>query len=446
MKHVLTIAGHDLSSGAGVTKDLEIFLALGLHPLSIPTSFVIQGPGGVSNLFPTPPKPFDGMLKTAKKEVRLDGIKVGVLGETFQVKTVSSFLKEYREKPIVVDPVIASKNGFRLTSDADLRFMVRHIFPLSYLVTPNADEASAILGKPIRNAGEMERAAVALSQLGPRNVLLKGGHLPGDPVDLLFDGSQMLTHKKKRMEREVHGTGCSLSSLMLSFIVLGYPLREAFLEAENLMEELLKESYKLKESGYWYTSLTRILHKGNERWRVLESLRDASVTLEHLNMVTLIPDVQMNVGYAIRGALGIEDVAAFPGRIGHSRGKICFKGGPEFGASSYVAKLILTYMKQYPHMRACANLRYDRGLVERAKKSGMAVMRADRRKEPGSAKNAIGQGLDSSVERALKGAGSPPDIVYDTGDMGKEAIIRLFARDPVELLKKMEKMQSWKTN
>jgi hydroxymethylpyrimidine kinase/phosphomethylpyrimidine kinase len=446
MKHVLTIAGHDLSSGAGVTKDLEIFLALGLHPLSVPTSFVIQGPGGVSDLFPTPPKPFARMLHTAKHEVPLDGIKIGVLGETTQVKAVSSFLKEYREKPIVVDPVIASKNGFRLMSDDDLRFMIRHIFPLSYLITPNADEASAILKKPIRNASEMERAAMLLSRLGPRNVLLKGGHLPGDPVDLLFDGAEMLTHKKKRMERQVHGTGCTLSSLMLSFVVLGYPLREAFLEAEGLMEELLKESYRLTGNGYWYTSLTRIMHKGHERWHVLKSLHDASVKLEHLNMVALIPDVQMNVGYAIRDALGIEDVAAFPGRIGHSHGKVYFKGGPEFGVSSHVATLILTYMKYYPHMRACASLRYDKGLVERAKKSGMAVMRATRRKEPERAKNPKGRSLDFLVEKTLKGAGSPPDIIYDTGDIGKEPIVRLFARDPVELLKKMEMMQSWKTN
>ena len=446
MKHVLTIAGHDLSSGAGITKDLEIFLALGLHPLSIPTTFVIQGPDGVSDLFPTPPKPFDRMLKTAKNEVRLDGIKVGVLGETTRVKEISSFLKGYREKPIVVDPMIASKNGFRLISDEGLRVMIKHIFPLSYLITPNIDEASTILEKPIRNAEEMKRAATLLSRLGPKNVLLKGGHLPGDPVDVLFDGKEVLVHKKLRIDRQVHGTGCALSSLMLSFIVLGYPLKEAFAQAENQMEDLLKESYKLNEKGYWYTSLTRIACNGNERWHVLRSLHDASVTLQSLDMAAFIPEVQMNVGYAIREPRGIEDVAAFPGRIGHSRGKIYFKGGPEFGVSSHVAKLILTYMKYYPHMRACANLRYDLGLVERAKKFGMAVVHAGRRKEPERAKSAEGRGPDFLVETALKGAESPPDIIYDTGDVGKEPIMRLFAKDPAGLLKKMEMMQSWKTN
>ena len=208
------------------------------------------------------------------------------------------------------------------------------------------------------------------------------------------------------------------------------------------MEELLKESYKLNGGGYWYTSLTGIACKGNERWHVLRSLHDASATLQSLKMVALIPEVQMNVGYAIREARGIEDVAALPGRIGRSHGKVRFKGGPEFGVSSHVARLILTYMKYYPHMRACVNLRYDDGLVERAEKFGMAVIQADAHEEPERVEGAEGQSLDFLVEKALKSAGSPPDIIYDTGDVGREPILRLFARDPAELLKKMEMMQS----
>jgi hydroxymethylpyrimidine kinase/phosphomethylpyrimidine kinase len=272
MKHVLTIAGHDLSSGAGVTKDLDIFLALGLHPLSIPTSYVIQGPGGVSDLVGTPASAFGKMLKTAREEVRLDGIKIGVLGGIAHVRAVSSFLKQYRDRPIVVDPVIASKNGFRLISDEGLDLLIKNIFPLSLLITPNIDEASAILKRQIRSVREMERAAKLLCRLGPKTVLLKGGHLPGNPIDLLYDGEDVFVHERPRIDRQVHGTGCTLSSLMLSFIVLGYPLKDAFDRAENEMEQILKESYKLNDSGYWYSNLTRIACKGKERRQVSRSL------------------------------------------------------------------------------------------------------------------------------------------------------------------------------
>jgi hydroxymethylpyrimidine kinase/phosphomethylpyrimidine kinase len=274
MKHVLTIAGHDLSSGAGITKDLEIFFALGLHPLSIPTSFVIQGPGGVSDLVPTPIKAFSRMLDTARNEVRIDGIKVGVLGGRAQVRAASSFLQGYREIPIVLDPIISAKNGFRLISDEGLDLMIKHLFPLSYVITPNIEEASTILKKRIRNVREMEQAARMLFQMGPKSVLLKGGHLPGKPVDLLFDGEEVLTHERPRIGRQVHGTGCTLSSLMLSFIVSGYPLKEAFARTEHEMKNILKESYRLNGSGYWYSSLTRIACKAGGRRQDLRSVHD----------------------------------------------------------------------------------------------------------------------------------------------------------------------------
>ena len=276
MKHVLTIAGHDLTSGAGITKDLEIFLALGLHPLSIPTSFAVQGPKGVNGLIPTPSRAFNRMLKTAGDEVRLDGIKIGILGRIAQIRAVSSLLNRYHDKPTVLDPVLSSKNGFRFISNDGLSAMIRELFPLSYLITPNLDEASLILQKPIRNIREMERAIRLLSQLGPKNVLLKGGHLAGDPIDLLFDGNEILTHKRQRIDRQVHGTGCALSSLMLSFIVLGYPMKEAFVRSEQLMEILLRESYRLDENGYWYSNLTKIACGEHKDLKSLNSPRKTS--------------------------------------------------------------------------------------------------------------------------------------------------------------------------
>jgi hydroxymethylpyrimidine kinase/phosphomethylpyrimidine kinase len=448
MKHVLTIAGHDLSSGAGITKDLEIFFALNLHPLSIPAGFVIQGPRGVSDVIPTPRKAFSAMLNTTAHDVRLDGIKIGALGAATHVRMVASFLEKHRAIPLVVDPVLASKNGRTLLSDDGLKVLTGLIFPRAYLITPNIDEASRILKRKIRTVKEMEQASLMLSKLGPKHVLLKGGHLPGEPIDILFDGKEAVVYTKVRLERHVHGTGCALSSLMLSFIVLGYPIREAFLEAEKTMEELLQESYRIdsSEHGYWYTALTRIASRGHERWQVIKALNAASARLQALNMVELIPEVQMNMGYAIRGAGGTEDVAAFPGRIGQSHGKLWFKGTPEFGASSHVARLILTYVHYHPHIRACVNLRYDDTFIERARLSGLDVRQADRRREPENSKGVEGRSFDFLVDNTLKGADRPPDIIYDTGDMGKEPIIRLFARDPAELLTKMEMIRSWKTN
>jgi hydroxymethylpyrimidine kinase/phosphomethylpyrimidine kinase len=265
MQHVLTIAGHDLTSGAGITKDLEIFFGFGLHALSIPTSFVIQGPHGVRSVVPTPAGPLAAMLRTVTDEIPLDGIKVGVLSDVRQVKKVGPFLRKYRDKPIVLDPVTRSKNGQVLLSPNGLTQCVEKIFPFVFLLTPNLDEASQLVGKRIASLKEMKQAAKTLTAMGPKYVLLKGGHLPGQPIDLLYDGKEFVTYRKMRLKREVHGTGCTLSSLMLAFIVYGYPLRKAFLEAEKAMEKLLKTSYRLTPDGYWYTALTRIA--GAQRMR-----------------------------------------------------------------------------------------------------------------------------------------------------------------------------------
>ncbi len=273
MKHVLTIAGHDITSGAGITKDLDIFLGLGLHPLSIPAAYVVQGPRGATRLAQVPARLFSAMLKTVGKQVVLDGIKIGVLGSAMHVRSVATFLKARETAPIVVDPVLKAKNGLSLLDRAGLKLLKDLIFPNAYVITPNLDEASTILKKKIQTIREMEQAAMLLSRLGPKYVLLKGGHLPGDPIDMLFDGKELVVYQRSRIGRQVHGTGCALSSLMLSFLVLGLPPGEAFLKAETVMEGLLKESYRIDARGYWYTSLTHIACQGDERRNVLRTER-----------------------------------------------------------------------------------------------------------------------------------------------------------------------------
>jgi hydroxymethylpyrimidine/phosphomethylpyrimidine kinase len=211
------------------------------------------------------------MLDTVSDEIALDGIKIGVLSNAGQVKSIASFLRKYCERPIVFDPVTRAKNGQRLLSAAGLARAVKEIFPLVFLLTPNLDEASQLVGRKIANLMEMQQAAKTIAGMGPKHVLIKGGHLPGEPVDLLYDGNQFITHEKMRLDREVHGTGCAFSSLILAFIVLGYPLQDAFFEAERIMDELLKASYRLAPDGYWYTSLTHIAaSKKSVRRRPLE--------------------------------------------------------------------------------------------------------------------------------------------------------------------------------
>ncbi len=442
MKNILTIAGYDPSSGAGVTRDLDTFFSLGCHGLSVPTCFVVQGPRGVRDIHPIPLDQFASMLRVVEEEVAVDGVKIGVLWDVPYIEMISSFLKKLKGKPVVVDPIYAAKNGRKLITEEGLKCLVKKIFPLTTLLTPNLEEASLLTGKKIKTLDDAKSCAKELVRLGPRAVVVKGGHLEGKPVDVFFDGKMMFLREKPRINRQIHGTGCLFSSLLAAFLTNGYPLKEAFLAAEREMEQALERNYSISgEGGYFYSSPSLIKAGLAERWQVVDALRQAAGKLRELNPIELIPEVQMNIGYALPQAESVEEVAAFPGRISQSQGKILFKGEPQFGASSHVARLILAMMKYFPYLRAGGNMRYDQAYVDKAQKKNYKVVFFDRRKEPPRLKQTEGKSLDFLMESLLKKMGQPPDFIYDRGDVGKEPIIRCFGRDPLELLEKIEKIR-----
>lgn len=438
MKNILTIAGYDPTSGSGITRDMDTFFSFGFHAISVPTCTVVQGPKGVTDVCPTPQDQFSRMLGTINDGLRVDGVKVGVVYDQWYVDEISKFLRKRKGIPVVVDPVFAAKNKKGLITEAGMRRLVNTVFPMASIVTPNIEEASMLMGRRIGSIQEMKASAKILVDHGINAVVIKGGHLKGEPTDILYDGKAFIEWKKKRIGRVIHGTGCSFSSSVLSCLVAGYPVNEAFAAAQEHMDRLLRESYRIDADGYFYVSSGITNSRAAQKWEILNGLQKAAGRLLKLNCVELIPEVQMNMGYAVADAIGVEDVAAFPARIGKRSDGIYFRGDPEFGASSHVARLILTYMRHYPFMRACASIRYDKAVLARAKERNMYVVFFDRRKEPSNVRGAEGKSLDYLVDRILRRVTTPPDIIYDRGDIGKEPIIRLFARNPQELIEKME--------
>lgn len=438
MKNILTIAGFDPSNGAGITKDIDIFQSCGFHGISIPSCMVIQGPKGVSSVYPVSVKEFSNMLDIAG-ELEIDAVKLGVLFDAIYIDKVSGFVKAYKKDiPVVLDPVFQSKNRTMLLSKKGIKRLKETLLPIVTVITPNIEEAEVLTGIDITGIKSMEKAARSLHNMGVNAVIVKGGHIKGEPVDVLFDGRGVVQYKRRRIKREIHGTGCVFSSLLTAYLCHGYPLSEAFIESEEQLNTILNESYKIASSGFYYMSPCITKSVESERWTVINEIRQAASELKKLNPIECVPEVQMNIGFAVKNAKGIEDIAAFPGRISVHDGRIYFKGEPCFGASNHVARLILVMMRYHPYMRACANIRYNEGFIKIAEKKGMSVVFYDRKDEPDEIKKMEGKSLDYLLEKVLSGIKTPPDIVYDKGDTGKEPIIRLFARDPLELIKKME--------
>ncbi|MDR2018045.1 MAG: PfkB family carbohydrate kinase [Syntrophobacterales bacterium] len=438
MKNILTIAGYDPSSGAGITKDLDVFFSLRVHGLSVPTATVAQGPRGVEAVYPTPANQFAFMLGMAGLGMRIDGIKIGVVWDEIHLREIASFIKDKKNIPVVIDPVLRAKNETPLITTEGLRYLIDTIFPVASVVTPNIPEASVITGRIIENTDDMKEVAETICRMGPRAVVVKGGHMAGEPVDVLYDGRNFSLFQKRRRNKHVHGTGCTFSAALTAFLSHGYPLRESFLACQEYMATMLNESYHIDEKGYFYSSAGLTHSKEADRYRVISTLRKAGAHLTERNIVEFIPEVQLNVCYGIANASGIEDIAAFPGRIGSHEGRVLVKSEPRFGASSHVARMVLTFMKHYPWVRSCANVRFSEETIKKARTEGMDVILADGKVEPKPSEEWIGENFDPLVEKALQGTNHPPDIIYDMGDIGKEAIIRLFAEDPLKLIKKME--------
>ncbi len=231
---VLTIAGSDSGGGAGIQADLKTFSALGCYGMSAITAITAQNTVRVSAIESLPVAILEAQIDAVASDIGVDAVKVGMLHTPAVVRTVAKAIRHHGLHPVVLDPVMVATSGDRLITSETISVLVDELFGLSELVTPNLDEASVLLGRKLAAIDDLEPALLALGKLGCRAVLLKGGHLPGDIlVDMLLtpDGA-IRRYSTARIEtRNVHGTGCTLSSAIAAYLALGSNLVEAVEQA-----------------------------------------------------------------------------------------------------------------------------------------------------------------------------------------------------------------------
>jgi hydroxymethylpyrimidine/phosphomethylpyrimidine kinase len=220
-RRVLAIAGSDSGGGAGIQADLKTMLAAGVHGMTVVTAVTAQNSLGVQGYWELPPEAVRAQLRSVLDDIGVDALKTGMLASAAIVTAVCDELAGV-SAPLVVDPVAVSKHGDSLLSDGTLEVIRERLLPLAAVVTPNLLEAELLTGLTIRDEDGMLAAARVLSDLGPQWVLVKGGHLAGDPVDLLFDGTSAIRYPGQRIAtRHTHGTGCTLASAIASWLAMG---------------------------------------------------------------------------------------------------------------------------------------------------------------------------------------------------------------------------------
>lgn len=240
----LTIAGSDSGGGAGIQADLKTFAALGVYGTSAITAITAQNTLAVTDIHAVPTKTIAAQIDAVLSDIGADAAKTGMLATAEVIATVAAKIREHRITRCVCDPVMIAKSGARLLEEDAVEALCRELLPLALVLTPNIPEAEALAQMTIASGEDARRAAQRIAAMGPRVVVIKGGHLPGHPVDLVWDGAQFIELRAERVETQnTHGTGCTFSAAIAAGLAKGLDPLEATRQAKAYLTAALRAAY-----------------------------------------------------------------------------------------------------------------------------------------------------------------------------------------------------------
>ncbi len=420
MKNVLSIGGYDPTGGAGIIADAKTIKMLDCNPLTAITAIIPQNNLKVYDKIDLPKKEIENQLKSIFEDFKVSIVKTGVLNND-AIDLILKYQKKYGFK-IICDPVLKSTTGYDFI-DNNLIAKYFELFEKSHIITPNKEEYNTI-----RNFKEYEKLK--------DNYIL----ITGTDDKLLYNNKELRIFKGKKINKEVHGTGCVFSSAIASFIVKGYDIVHAIKEAKNVVLSSVIYADKTK---YGYNS--NPIHINKER--VIKNLNYAIYLLKKMDFEDFVPEVGSNIAEGLILPKSHKDIAALTGRIiknklgGTNNGikseRFYVVGNIEFGASEHISKIILAANSFDPRIRSCMNIKYSEKLIDvlENEDGGFAVSSFDRRDEPQNVSS-----MEWGTKFACEKFRGVPDIIYDRGDVGKEPMIRVLGYDSIDVVKKIRKL------
>ncbi|HLJ29570.1 MAG TPA: bifunctional hydroxymethylpyrimidine kinase/phosphomethylpyrimidine kinase [Candidatus Angelobacter sp.] len=241
---ILSIAGYDPSSGAGVTADIKTAAAHGCYAITCVTALTVQSTQGVKRFEPVDTRILTETLEELAADFTIAAVRIGMLGSPEIMRATAAFIRRHQLKNVVLDPVLKASSGLELISRNGPQILKEKLLPLALVITPNIDEAAALTGLPVTNAEEMRIAAVALHKIGARNVIITGGHLdpPVDLMSLAAGQGIKLFQGKKISGRSTHGTGCAFATSLACNLALGRTLIDSTKAAKQYVANALKKA------------------------------------------------------------------------------------------------------------------------------------------------------------------------------------------------------------
>lgn len=251
MKKVLTIAGSDCSGGAGIQADIKTITAHKMYAMSAITALTAQNTTGVYGIEEVTPEFVGQQIDCIFNDIRPDAVKIGMVSSSKIIEVIVEKLIQYQPENIVIDPVMVATSGSKLLCDEAMNTLISKLIPLATIITPNIPEAEVLCGFQIKNEEDMMKAAKEISKTLKGAVLVKGGHLVNDAIDLLYENESIHWFKSERINNpNTHGTGCTLSSAIACNLAAGTSLAESIENAKLYLTGALRSGLDLgKGSG-----------------------------------------------------------------------------------------------------------------------------------------------------------------------------------------------------
>ncbi|MDK2832905.1 bifunctional hydroxymethylpyrimidine kinase/phosphomethylpyrimidine kinase [Methanolobus sp. WCC1] len=431
---ILSIAGSDSGGGAGIEADIKTIASLGLHPACAITSVTAQNTLGVKSAYDIPCNVIIEQVDAVCEDMDITWAKSGMLSSSEITSTIADMVKKHKLK-LVVDPVMSAEAGGDLLRKEAIRTLRDELLPVAEVVTPNINEANTLAKMQIKTVEDAKIAAKVISKTGIKYVIVTGGHL--DASDIIYDScnDRYFTIPGTFVEGGTHGSGCTYSSSLASYLAKGHSIEEAARMAKEFVVEGIKGSVPVGKGVGPVNQLAWLLNNA-ERYITINNVRDGVQLLKESNaFANLIPEVGCNIAMALPSAKSPADVAAVTGRIVKLKNNVHVVGDIEFGASSHVARIILTAMKYDSSFKASVNIKYSEDIVGICREMGLSISSFSRENEPSDTHT-----MDWGTSFAIETFKSIPDIIYDKGGIGKEAMIRIMGKNAIDVAETARKI------
>jgi len=430
---VLSIAGSDPSSGAGIQGDIKTFTVLGAYGFSVITAITSQNTTKFFDVQPVLPSIIKSQLKSILSDFKVDAIKIGMV---YNKKTIMAIHAELRnvKVPIILDPIFESTTGGILLQKDSISYFKRLLMPMAYVITPNVFEAEKLTNVKIRSLADLKKAAKMIQNMGARCVVIKGGHLQRSKViDVLLEGNRFYTFSHNKIAFVGHGGGCTFSAALCVNIATGKKLKDAIKSAQEFTLQSMKNAAKLGK-GLSIVRQKRIDSIENDLSHAIKQF----VGIERIH--EYIPECQTNFVYSEKNPISTVNILGLEGRIVKTGKLVTIAGILKYGGSRHVASAVLQMTKKFPSIRSALNIKYDTETIEKAIAKRLSVSSYDRNAEPQKVKNKEGKTISWGIKNAIKTTRMPPDIIYHRESIGKEPMILIFGENPKTVLTKLLKI------